>query len=373
MGSWERCLAYTERFPVPDAERREARDAVTHLRDLLGDDWGGWAEGRPLAYELLRAYGDGRPEVVRLVRLLRHLESDPYFGDILTDLGNAGREKYVGAVNVLAVAGSLRSHGCAVELIPRDPPRKTPDFRADLAGRWVTFEAMALQPSKSKQDADTIRDSLVGWARSKGIADSWFVKIDWPVPVGEALSQLEELKKRIEDAVRKGADAQISSVGPGTVRVFRGQGPIPILVNGLVTDSFRGVADQNEMKRVLCRIREKYDQVKAVDGPTVIILRNDELLVPAHIRDMESAIQDVASRIVGALPVLPHAGAVLDYEEWVAECPASIVLRGDSYCATVDRASDGFCRAAILASNPAAHAPLTTSEIGALIGLAMRW
>src|SRR5690606_9662952 len=49
--------------------------AVSLFRKLLGEDWKGWAETRPLASHFGMSFQGGPPEWVRLWRLIQHLEN----------------------------------------------------------------------------------------------------------------------------------------------------------------------------------------------------------------------------------------------------------------------------------------------------------
>jgi hypothetical protein len=310
------------------------------------------------------------------VSLLRHLEGDPGFPELIADLGSSARESSIGAQNVLAVAGGLRSNGIAVELIPRCPPQRTPDFRANLAGRWVTFEAVALQPSGERRKADEVRASLERWAHETGIASSWFVKVKLDQTPGEALSRLDDLKQQIQEAVLKNTNLTITTEDAWTIHVCQGQGPVPILVDGFILDTFAGVGEQREMQRVLRRIREKSAQLEKEPGPTVVIVRNDSLFVPAHLRKMHTALVETAQRILdgNVFAGLPHVGAVLDYEEWTGSLISDpLSLRGESYLATVGSTPEGIHRAALLALNPAALTPVSATERDLLVGRQMQW
>ncbi len=125
-------------------------EALVGLEPLISADWDGWRNGFPLARQFFASFQGMETEAVRLWRMVRSLAVVPNLADLVAhDLGGKAWSHYYAAVMALEFCSRWRAAGCDVELVARDQtkgqtPRKTPDARVKLVGRWTTVEFKAL-------------------------------------------------------------------------------------------------------------------------------------------------------------------------------------------------------------------------------------
>lgn len=370
--NWDVLASWVDRMEPLGPPRAEVHQAIKDLRALLGEDWAGFAGSHPLVLELLTTYGGGRPVAVRIRRLLEWLENGPAKKQLVIELAGRSWEGFLGASTVLVVAARLLTAGRPVKLLVPNRSTPTPDFRADLAGRWITFEATALQAPKPEQEAECIQADFCQWAINRRVASEWFVNIDLPLPVCDARQYLPAIKSAVLAQVETGESGERLLPPVIRVRVLKGKGPIPVIVNGLVIERYSQFLDKIDFKRVLRAARHKARQVKGI-GPSVIVIRNHQLFALEG-SIWPEATHALAERVDAELSKLPDVSAVLDYEEWLAassppvefsECTSYRALRGCD--------QDGYYRTIVLVLNQLAQHPLTSTEIGVVVGSKMLW
>ncbi len=156
----------------------EFADAVAFFRDRLGDEC--IREGRPFATTFATTIQGDVPEGVRILRLVKALETTQELDELVRSLGGKHERDVRGAELTLRIAAAQVGRGGDVRLIPRGGG-KTADLSVALCERSVTVECTCINENDENENAGEFLQYLVNWVeREPGRLDGQFLARNGP-------------------------------------------------------------------------------------------------------------------------------------------------------------------------------------------------
>jgi hypothetical protein len=336
--------------------------AVTFFRATLGDDWLGWAEGRPLANSFLTAFQSCPAEGVRLHRMALALAGTANIDLIIKELGQRSWADYVAAVMALEFCSRFRAAGHAIEVVKPTHQRR-PDSRAMLARRWATVEFKGLHDPDSKAVWDLFVDRVFSGLLEHAIGLDAF-EIEFSEGALEDLDAVIDGLRTIHASQNTNFDDLPSGTGRARLVAGKGKFTFPIVEH----DDLLRIE-----KRLLDEKRPWSRQLATVTGATLLVVKSRDIFRALDQHHVMDRTAEVSTRLMPILQLFPEIGALLIYEEpaWGPRSPFSAETTGASV--TAGASEGGHARVAIVLPNRMARALLTVDELGTLIGSKMRW
>jgi hypothetical protein len=338
-----------------------AVEALACFRRFLGDPWGGWERGVPLARDFFMSYQGLEPEGVKLYRLLRALDGVRGLAEIVRTLGREARSEYVAAVMGLEFCAKARAVGCEVEFVTRNGS-PSPDMRIRVAERWVTVELKALHDPDEMDAWHEFEQRIVN-----GLAPHGLIRGDLAFD-----RELTEAALDDPEAVLEGLAAVLAGNHRDYQPLPRGTGRARIAPGNCGKLGYP-IDQTDDLVRLATKLRQKWwKQLASAEGPTLLIVRAMHVFGWTSAASVGVAARRAADVLAPGLQGLPMVGAVLVYDEpllppvWPAFADAGDVrVRMD--------AVSGCARMMALVPNPSAGEPLTQGELSRFVGHDIIW
>jgi len=362
--AWARASADTIARSRPGG--RAVLDALDYFEALLGADWTGWAERRPLANTFFTGVSNDEVAGVELHRLLAVLDNDPEIREVIGQLQSAPWEQFVAATMVIHLAARARTAGIKTKFL-RARGKTIADLLLDICGRWLTIECLALHETAVMRLAEDVDVALSHWLRASGIdrLGRTMVTVLNERSPSEVMQRLPELKAAVQTLACDGGPSDAEIEGLAKISFERGLSPHPVPVSGLGSETL-----DRDIHRLRQRMRQKSRQLVA-DGPSILVVRSRHLFAFDHHR--EEMLARTLEMLDEELGRLKDIGAVIVYETWLGS-PRSTGSRRDGGFAILEGAEQGGrARVAAFVANANAAHPLSDAELEAFIGKNAFW
>lgn len=337
----------------------ELVEAVSTLRQLLGDSWKGWTNDSPLATQFGMSLQGGPPEWVRLCRLIARLvRARGIKGLVRSDLGSSAWTEYVAAVMALEFCGRFAANGRFVEFIETGGDDAPADAFVDIAHRRLRVEFKALHEREGLEKWN----DLMLWATHRLAAQGADNEID----VWCASSALENREAFLADliAVRDAKQLDMVELPSGTGRAR---------YTGLNVMGWSYPEKQRpDVERLLAKLTTRWwKKFRNADRPGLLVVRTS-MLFGQTLAGIESRAGVVAETLTDVLPSIPGLSAVVIYDDPFLP-PLPPMNRTVAGVRLHTGAVDGCARVVLLVENAEATFPLVNEELELLVGTNMVW
>jgi hypothetical protein len=339
--------------------------AVDYFESLLGRDWPGWKEGRPLANTFFTRANSETVAGVELHRVLALLEDEPDIGEVVGQLKSAPWEQFVAATMVVELASRARQAGIETKLL-RARGKTIADLRLKLNDRWVTIECLALHETAVMRHADDVYIELERWLTEQGLDQlgrTTVAVLNERSP-SEVLQRLPEVKHAVANMVRSGL-SELALDGFAKITFERGLSPLPVPIAGL-----GGEPVETDIRRMRHRMREKSRQLEG-EGPSLLVVRSRYLFVFDHLR--EEMLASTLRMLDAEIGHLKNISAAMVYETWLGSPPPLRTRRAGRLSTVEGTDHRGRSRVAAFVAGADATHPLSDSDVDAFVGPASFW
>lgn len=333
--------------------------AVTKFRVLLGEDWKGWSETRPLASHFGMSFQGGPPEWVRLSRLIEHLQGAQGVEALVRlDLGSSAWPQYVAAVMALEFCGRFAAHGRFVEFIETADHEAPADAFVDVAQRPIRVEFKALHEAEFLAKWN----ELMEWVTNRMAAQSADNEVDvWCYPPA-----LENREALLADLI-----AVRAAKCPDMIQLPSGTGQARYTGLNVMGWSYPE-KQRPDLERLLSKLASRWwRKFRNADRPGLLVVRTS-MLFGESFAGVEGRAQEIAEAVTAVLPSIPGASAIVIYDDpfWPPIPATHQVIASARLCTGT---MGGCARIVLLVTNTEAAFPLTTEELELLIGPNMAW
>ena len=333
--------------------------AVSILRRIIGNDWKGWVENRPLATLFGMSFQGGPPEWVRLCRLICHLDNTRGIEALVrSDLGSSAWNEYVAAVMALEFCGRFAASGRLVEFIETADHESPADAFVDVEQRRIRVEFKALHEAEFLENWNDLTQWVATQMSEQGADNGIDV---WCYPC--ALENREALLADLL-AVRNARRPQMLELPSGTGRAR---------YTGLNVMGWDYPKKQRpDLERLLGKLTTRWwRKFRNADRPGLLVVRTS-MLFGASFAGIEARAQEIALALTSALPSIPGASAVVIYDDpfWPPIPATNRAVAGARLCTGT---IDGSARVVLLVANGQATFPLASEELELLAGPRMIW